>query len=341
VSPRRLYLDEGPGERRGVVTLDGQPERLLIERDGEPETPRLNARYRARVRELSGDRRLAFLDLGAGQAGVMAAGGARPPRIGALIEAEVTAEARADKAAVLRPLGAADGAPALIAPAPALRARLQAFAPEAAVGTGDEARELADEAEEAALAVRHPIGEGLSLWIEPTRALIAVDVDWSGDGGLAGGKAVQANRRAIRQAARLLRLKGLGGTIVIDLLGFPGPDETIRAEAKAAFAEDGPGVSVLPTSRLGLLQVSKPHRERPLREALCDADGALSARSLAHRLARALEREGRADPGARLIAACAPEVAEALAPLARALGPRFQVAAELGWPRQRTDIRTA
>jgi hypothetical protein len=68
-------------------------------------------------------------------------------------------------------------------------------------------------------------------------------------------------------------------------------------------------------------------------------DGRLSARSVAQRLARSLEREGRADPGARLIAVAAPDVASALQPLLAALGPRFDVAAELGWDRLKTDIR--
>ena len=33
MTERRLYLDVGVGETRGVVTLDGRPERLLIARD--------------------------------------------------------------------------------------------------------------------------------------------------------------------------------------------------------------------------------------------------------------------------------------------------------------------
>ena len=36
---RRLFLDEAPGEVRGVVTLDDRPERLLLWRDGDE--PRL------------------------------------------------------------------------------------------------------------------------------------------------------------------------------------------------------------------------------------------------------------------------------------------------------------
>ena len=339
MSTRRAFLDTAPGERRGVVALDGRPERLLIERDGAEEGPRLGARYRVRVRELSGDRRLAFLDLGGGEAGVLPLGKGAPPPLGAALEAEVVAEPRGGKAAVLRMAGPESGAPALLRPGPDLRARLAAFAGDGRIETGEAARVLADEAEDAILAVRHEAGEGVTLWIEPTRAVVAVDVDWSGPGGVSRGRAVQANRRALRETARLLRLKGLAGAVVIDLLGFPGGDEAIRAEAREAFAPDGPGVQVLPVSRLGLLQVARPHRERPVLELLCDPDGRPGARTVAQRLVRALEREGRADPGARLLAVCAPEVEAELRPLLPLLGLRFGAAAELGWPRDRTDIR--
>lgn len=335
---RRAFLDAGPGERRAVVTLDGRPERLLIERMGEERGPLLGARRRVRVRELSADRRLAHLDLGRGGEGVASLGrGAAIPTLGAAFEAEVTAEARRGKAAVLRLAGPAEGEPAELSPAPKLEERLQAFAPGAALETGSVAREVADLAEEEALAAVHSLGGGLALSIEPTRALVAVDVDFSGP----GRRAVELNRRAIREAARLLRLKGLGGTLVIDLLGFPGPDDAIRAAAREAFAPDGPGVSVLPVSRLGLLQVAKPHREQPVIERLADADGRLAPVAIAQRLARSLEREGRGDPGARLQAACATEVAEVLAPIVARLGPRFSLAAELGWAREKTDIRPA
>ena len=35
MSQRKAYLDVGIGETRGVVTVDGHPERLFIARDGD------------------------------------------------------------------------------------------------------------------------------------------------------------------------------------------------------------------------------------------------------------------------------------------------------------------
>jgi len=67
MSVRRLFLDRSPGEARGVVTLDGSPERLWIEREGVAGGPRLGERHRARVEELSPSLRLARLVLEGGQ----------------------------------------------------------------------------------------------------------------------------------------------------------------------------------------------------------------------------------------------------------------------------------
>src|SRR6202012_1707012 len=66
MSDRRAYLDRGIGETRGVVTLDGRAERLLIRRDDDEPRLRLGARAIARVASLEPALGTAFLDLGAG-----------------------------------------------------------------------------------------------------------------------------------------------------------------------------------------------------------------------------------------------------------------------------------
>ncbi|MEI9965819.1 MAG: ribonuclease E/G [Caulobacteraceae bacterium] len=342
MSGRRLYLDACPGERRGVVTLDDLPERLFIERDGAEAAAALGSRWRGRVASIARDATLAYVELGTGPAGALKlAGRAAALAEGAVIEVEVAAEARGDKGPLLAMLGPAAGAVGLLQPAPTLEARLTAAAPGEEILRGEAAREAAEEAQDAALAVAHRLKGGVTLTIEPTRALVAIDVDRDPQAGASAKAVLDANLRAIRHAARLLRLKALGGTVVIDLIGFPREDGLIRAEARRAFEPDGPGVTVLPVSRLGLLQLAKPHRERPVRDLLHDPDGRPSARTIAQQLVRDLERQGRADPGARLVAACAPQVAAALRPLVAALGPRFQVREALGSGREDADIRPA
>lgn len=341
MSGRSLFLDAGPGETRGVVLLDGRPERLLIERPDFARGPRLLARYGARIEEISPGLGLARLDLGPdGTAALPLGRDFKIPR-GSAIEVEIAAEARSGKSAVARMMGPGYGPPRRLADGPGLTERLRAAAPGAPIVEGDEAREAADEAEEAVLASSHELPGGLNASIEPTRGIVAVDIDWSGPARPSARAVLRANIEAIGHVARLLRLKSLGGAVVIDLIGSPRDARAIHAGALEAFAPDQPGMVVLPVSRLGLLEIARPHRERPLPELYCAADGRLSARSVAQRLVRELQREGRGDPGGRFVAVCAPETARALKPLAAELGPRFSVEEALGWDRLKTDIRRA
>ena len=55
------------------------------------------------------------------------------------------------------------------------------------------------------------LGEG-SVAVEPTRALVAVDVNSAGGDSTAAG--LKANLAALRALPRALRLRGLGGQIV-------------------------------------------------------------------------------------------------------------------------------
>lgn len=336
---RRLLLDEAPGERRGVVLLDGRPERLLIERDGEgPDAP-LGSRWSGRVSALAGDR--VFVELPHGPAGVMRTPPV-PVTLGAPVQVEVVSEAFGAKGPRLAWCAIGEGARRRLAAAPALVERLRACEPGTEVERGLLAREAADLAQEAALAVEHRFRGGLTLAVEPTRALTAVDVDLAAGEGAGAKRVTEANLSAIRHAVRLLRLKGLGGVTVIDLVGFPEPDTRglLRAEAGRALAVDGPDAQATAPDRFGLLHLSRPRRERPLAAVLLAADGRPSARTLAQSLVRDLQREGRAEPGGEWVVEAAPEVACEIAPLLAAAGVRAGLQ-EVADDRGRSHIRRA
>jgi hypothetical protein len=102
-----------------------------------------------------------------------------------------------------------------------------------------------------------------------------------------------------------------------------------------------PGVAFGPVSRLGVLHLAKPWRTAPVAERLTDGSGALSARTVAQRMARAIEREARG--AVRVRATCAPDVAAAAdhirpALLAR-LGPRFDIHADPALRRESFETR--
>lgn len=331
---RALYLDETGIERRGVVTLDGRPERLLLERAGEPAPLAVGQRLQARLVRREAGLGITFL-----------AGHDDEPLIcrerldvaeGETLTMAVVSPPRRDKAAVVRPAADAEDVTAL-----PFEARLAAHAPGVAIVRGAEAQAIADDAEAEALAVEHPLPGGARLFIEPTRALVAVDVDVGGAAGFdAKRSASRVNLTAINAAARLLRLKGLGGLVAIDFAGKGGDGKTMLEAARRAFSADEPGVSLGALSRFGVLELALPWRTTPLAERLCEASGAPTSRTLAYRLMRLIDRE--AGPGARVVARCAPEVADLaaeLAPhLAQRIGARFAVEPASDFARDRLEV---
>jgi Ribonuclease G/E len=324
MSQRRIYLDRGIGEQRGVITLDGRPERLIIHRDGDEPRLRLGAHLLARVASVEPALATAFLDLGGGAEAILPfKPDARPVR-GQTVEVEIRGEPRRGKLAVARWLGDGEGAPRLLSGEIDLAAELGGMIRDAQLVQGRDARDMADEAEAEALEILHPLAGGGVLAVEPTRALTAIDVDLGERKG-ADAKRVtrQANLAAIALAARLLRLKGLGGIVVLDLVGRGHDGNALMAAARSAFGPDNPGVAIGPVGRFGTMELQLPRRVTPLAEILCREDGQLSDRTLAQRLVRQLQAEGEVDPGARLAARCAPAVAKAAAPLIQALGAKM------------------
>ena len=339
MADRRIYIDRAPGETRGVIAVDGRPERLLIEREGET-WPRLGLRRRGRVTLVDRALGLAVLDLGEGQEASLRLKADRPPPVqGQSLDIEIAIEPQGGKPAVARVLASEAGVESL---SPSLEQRLATLAPGAPIIIGAEARAIADEAEEEALAVEHALGGGVSLAIEPTRALTAVDIDLGTGGGDGKRAARHANLSALTALGRLLRLKGLGGLVVVDLVGRGHDGPALAHAIQAAFAVDQPGVVIGPVTKFGTLELALPRRYRPVREILCDSSGQPSARTLALRLVRSIERQAHAAPGARIVARCAPDVAAMAAGPAQTLkaivGARFEVVPDPALARDQWDI---
>lgn len=330
-----------------MVTLEGRPERLMIQRDGYTPALQLGARNVARVRSLEKAIGVAFLDLPGGAEAIysLRTDEVPPPR-GTTIEVEIRTEARHDKLATVKLIGPADGEPRLLEAAPDVEAEIRDLARGGKVVEGFGAREAADAAEAEALETIHPLPGGGSMAIEPTRALISIDVDLGGRPGSDTKRAARlANLTAIGAAARLLRLKGLGGLVVFDFVGRGHDGKALLGAARASFGPDNPGVAIDQISRFGTLTLTVPRRRRPVLDLLTDGAGALTPLTVALRLARRLEREGRADPGGKLVAACAPAVLAAFEPLRAGvvdkLGARFTVEARAGWAVDRLEVAGA
>jgi hypothetical protein len=95
-------------------------------------------------------------------------------------------------------------------------------------------------------------------------------------------------------------------------------------------------------TRFGTLELVRPWREQPVREALNDPDGRPSALTAALALIRSIERAASADPGARLLVQASPEVVEAATPyaarLAARIGARFELTWDLAMGRSDVDL---
>ncbi|HEY7900307.1 MAG TPA: ribonuclease E/G [Caulobacteraceae bacterium] len=326
MSRRRYLLDIGPGQQRGVALLDGRPERLILSRDTDISVQGCGARLIARVRKLERRLGLAFLDLGEGPDAVLNLKPEHPPLVeGAWIEIVLRAEARLGKGGLGQFVGLAEGPHRLIEAASDAEAQLRTLANGAPIETGSAARAAIDAVEEMVLEPVHPLPNGGSLAIEPTRALVAVDVDVGAGGGTSPKHATRAaNLAAIAETARLLRLKGLGGLVAIDLAGRGHDGQAILAAARASFAADNPGVSLGAISRFGLLELTVPRRSRGALEIL-SGDGGLvpDAEARGYALLRALESEAQRSGGARIEARAAPAIAAVARPFLIGLTARF------------------
>ena len=330
MSEVEVFLDDTPGEVRGIVARDGRFERLLIQREDDPPQHRLGARSVGRVIEADGAFRAAFIDLGCdGPAGFLPLGKGESLRAGEIVEVEVTAERREAKGPALKRLGAGEGKPRLIAPGPDVIERLRHFAPGVAPITGVQAIQTSWDAEEEALNPGDLFAEwALDLAVQRTRALIAVDIDYAHLPGRDARKGrAQANRQGLIQAARMIRLSGWGGLVAVDLVGTTLDPAQVTEMAKAAFAGDG--ATLGPLSRFGLLQLALPWRTRPVEEILLESGRRRSLATRAIDIARSLRHTMLSDTAApRFTARCAPEDAEAAAPLVARLGPRAAVKAD-------------
>ncbi|QYF87767.1 ribonuclease E/G [Brevundimonas sp. PAMC22021] len=319
-----VFLDETPGETRGVIRRNGRYQRLLIQRDDDEPSHRLEARSIGRIIEINPGLKGAFVDLGTDRPGFLPL----PPKLrlhqGEGIEVVVTAEPREAKGVTLRRLGSGTGEPRLLQPAHDVRTLLIRAAPDVEILSGVEAIDAAVEVEEEALA-EHFVFQagGLDLSLERTRALVSVDFDHRPPAGRDGAAArAAANGEGLRHTARLLALKELGGLVVIDMIGDGREGEAMLRQAREAFA-GVPSVAFGPVSRFGLVQLALPWRRRPIAERLCDGRGALTLQSRAITLIREMRRRLLINTAApRIVAHAAPDVAVVAQHHLARLGPR-------------------
>lgn len=130
--------------------------------------------------------------------------------------------------------------------------------PDAFVDTG------AADAIEALLNPRVDLGGGAWAEIESLRALVAIDVNTGSDHSPAAG--LKANIALARDLPRQLRLRGLGGQVVVDFAPMPKRDRgTLEQILRAAFKPEPAETVLIGWTAMGLFEISRKRDRLPLR----------------------------------------------------------------------------
>ena len=160
-------------------------------------------------------------------------------------------------------------------------------------------------------ALGHPVAAlpgGLRAIIEPTAALVAIDMDMAGATAGREPKAAKqeaTNRAALPALARHIRLRNLSGAILVDLAGLSLRRRAGLADAlRAALAPDPLGPRLLGFTAGGLAEIQRPRVHPPLHELLAGphAAGLAALRRVA----------ASADPASPPWLRAAPDVVSAL-----------------------------
>lgn len=331
-----LHYEARFGLARGAVWWQGRPQLYAEGYEHDPSLGVLATRSVARLRAKAGN--LLFLKLADGQDAVLEGPNEVLTKLneGAAVEVEIIAESRDDgrKLARARFVAPAAGDLRRLSPVLSLKERLMAQA----VGLiGDLPveetcdRDAIDTAHDEARAPSGDLAGGGYLHIEPTRALVACDVDSSGgtEGSLAGAPVAGriCNEAAVRDLGRRLRLSGRAGLVVVDLIGKRHDGDRLRSLLMQGFAAEAPRLVVAPIGKFGTLEFTRPWGACPA------GDGFTSRRAALNSLWQAigLSEQDRSRPiairhRAEIIDILRPRITASLDPLAPML--RLEVSAK-------------
>lgn len=291
----KIFASASPGELRAAA-WDGSLVDYAVSRPGGDAVGDLHrGRIIARVPAMAGcfvalDGAEAFLPDSEGAAGegtilgvrvTRAAQGGKGPRVSGRLSAEDRAVA--DAALV------GGGPPALLRRGPDALARLRLLFPNAAVAVGFD-----DDIEGAVAGLGETeasLPGGARMSVHPTPALVAIDVDLAAAAAMRGTKSAvhtAANAALIPALCRQIRLRQLGGAIVVDLAGLGVRKRvSLAPDFVRALAEDRLAPRFLGFSALGLAEILRPRVHAPLHELLAGphAAGLAALRALSAEIA--------------------------------------------------------
>lgn len=166
-----------------------------------------------------------------------------------------------------------------------------------------------------------PLKSGGYLIVEHTEAMVVVDVN---SGKYAANKEQELNSlktdlEAAREITRQLRLRDIGGLIVIDFIDLEDDKnrKKIYDELKKEFKKDRAKVSLLPMSDFGLIEITRQRVRQNLMQTLtevcpsCLGTGLLTKKShIIYDIEEWLKRYRLEGKERRIVLKCSPEIAK-------------------------------
>ena len=176
---------------------------------------------------------------------------------------------------------------------------------------------------EKALRRRVWLKSGGYIVIDHTEALVSIDVN---TGKYVGKRdfeqtVLKINMEAVGEVVRQIRLRDLGGIIIIDFIDMEAAEhrEQVYRALKRALVEDKARTNVLEISELGLVEMTRKRVRQDLRALLttscptCKGSGVTkSDETLAAELFRAIRAKAATAPGKDIVARVHPDLAQYL-----------------------------
>lgn len=198
---------------------------------------------------------------------------------------------------------------------------------------------------------------GGSIVIEQTEAMITIDVNTGGFVGSydLGDTILKTNLEAAQTIARQLRLRNLGGIIIIDFIDMQNDahrDKVLHA-LETALAKDPAKNMICEISQLGLVEMTRKRTRESLEHLLCEPCAQCEGRgsvktvdTICHDIFRELVRSARQFESEELLVLANPDViamlldeqAAALAELSEALAHPIRLQAESLYLQEYFDV---
>ncbi|NMF88357.1 ribonuclease G [Aromatoleum petrolei] len=208
-----------------------------------------------------------------------------------------------------------------------------------------------------ALARRVNLKSGGYLIIDQTEAMTTVDVN---TGGFVGARnfddtIFKTNLEAAQTIARQLRLRNLGGIIIIDFIDMENPEhrDMVLDEFRKALARDHTKMTVNGFTALGLVEMTRKRTRESLAHLLCEPcptcggrGEVKTARTVCYEILRELLREARQFNAREFRVLAAPNVidlfldeeSQSLAMLSDFIGKKISLHPEASYSQEQFDI---